>query len=143
VIKRNSLIYVLFFLIPLFNCFLTEQEEDEPEEKTLQNTLWILESFEIDGNVTKPKDEQIYNVQFKDDSTFTGINDCNVFGGEYEVKEGKSIMMLRVGGSKIYCSESLFLEYLEAFRIAKSYEIHKNRLYIYYGDNAKLIFCSE
>ena len=138
--KRISLIYVLFFLVTLFNCFLTEQEENEPEEKNLQNTLWTLEYFDMEGIVSKPKDEQIYNVQFKEDCTFTGINDCNDFGGEYEVKTENSIVILRVGGSKMYCRDSMFLEYLEAFRTAKSYKIHKNRLYIYYGDNSKLIF---
>jgi len=123
--------------------FTSCKSSTEPKALDLLSTLWTLESFHIEGNVIKPQHEQIYNVRFKEGGTFTGINDCNDFGGEYRIERENSMIILSVGGSKMYCRDSKFLDYLEAFRTAKSYKIHKNWLYIYYGDNSKLIFYSE
>jgi len=143
--KRISLIYALFFLILLFSCFLTEQEENEPEEKSLQNTLWTLESFDIDGKIVKPPKDQIYTIQFKNDSTVTGKNDCNDFFANYMIPSDDSLRLEQLVTTEKGCGgdQSISDKYVQAVREAKSYKIHKNRLYIYYGDNSKLIFYGE
>ena len=104
------------------------------------NTVWTLESFDIEGEIVKPHAGQIYTVQFTSDSTFIGNDDCNDFGGKYEVQSDNSLVILEVGGSKVNCPNSLYREYLEAFRNAKSYRITKNILYIFYGNNSRLNF---
>jgi heat shock protein HslJ len=143
--KRISLIYVLFFLVPLFNCFLTEPEENELEEKKLQNIRWILESFDIDGNIVTPPKDQAYTIQFKEDSTVSGKIDCNYFYAKYLITSDNSLRLEQFMVTEIGCGgdQSISDKYVQAVREAKSYEIHKNRLYIYYGDNSKLIFYSE
>jgi len=123
-----------------FNC---NKSPTEPEIGNLVNRLWTLEAFEIENNIVKSPKDQLYTVQFKKNGSFLGINDCNDFGGEYEVKTDNAIIIHSVGGSKVYCLNSMFLEYLEGFRTAKSYEIHKNMLYIYYGNNSRLIFYGD
>ena len=140
--KRISLIYLLFFLIILSNCFLTEQEENEPEEKNLQNTLWILQSFDIDDNITKPPKDQLYTIQFKGDSTVSGKNDCNDFFANYRITSDDSLRLERLVTTKKGCGgdQAISDKYIQGLREAKSYKIHKNYLYIYYGDNSKLIF---
>jgi len=140
---KNAVYFLSCFTLFLLVVGCNKKTTTEPAKKEFLNTLWTLELFNVGGNVIKPQNEQIYNVQFKEDGTFTGINDCNDFGGKYEFKTENSIVILKVGGSKVNCPDSMFLEYLEAFRTAKSYKIHKNKLYIYYGDNSKLIFYGE
>ena len=143
--KRITLIYLLFFLVLIINCFLTEQEENEPEEKNLQNTLWTLKSFDLDGNIVKPPTDQLYTIQFKDDSTVSGKNDCNDFYANYLITSDDSLRLEQLVTTEKGCGgdQSISNKYIQALGDAKSYKIHKNRLYIYYGDNSELIFYSE
>lgn len=143
--KRISLIYVLFFLVPLFNCFLTEHEENELEEKNLQYTRWTLESLDIEGTIVKPPKDQVYTIQFKGDSTVSGKIDCNDFYAEYLITSDNSLRLEQFMVTEIVCGgdQSISNKFSLGLREAKSYKIHKNRLFIYYGDNSKLIFYSE
>ena len=140
--KRISLIYVLFSLVLIFNCFLTEQEENEPEEKTLQNTRWILESFDIDGNIVKPPKDQFYTIQFKEDGTVSGKIDCNEFYAKYLITSDNSLRLEQFMITEIACGgdQSISDKYVHGLGGAKSYNILKNYLYIYYGDNSRLVF---
>jgi len=143
--KRISLIYVLFFLVLIFNCFLTEQEENELEEKNLQNTLWILESFDIEGTIVKPPKDQVYTIQFKEDSTVSGKIDCNDFYAKYLITSDNSLRLEQFMVTEIGCGgdQSISDKYIHGLGDAKSYNILKNYLYLYYGDNSRLIFYSE
>lgn len=138
--KTKNLFIILGFSLMISYC---EKSPTESESKSLLNTLWILESFEIEGEVVKPNKEQVYSVQFEADSTFTGNNDCNDFGGKFEVLSGDSLIIKKVGGSKVNCPNSMYNEYLEAFRNAKSFKINKNYLYIFYGNDSRLNFKGE
>ena len=136
---------MLFFLVLLFNCFLTEQEENELEEKKLQNTLWTLESFDIDGNIIKPPKDKFYTIQFKDNSTVSGKCDCNDFYANYVITSDDSLRMEQFVITYMGCGgdQSISGKYVQGVREVKSYKIHKNYLYLYYGDNSKLIFYGE
>ena len=119
-------------------------EGPEPETKEFLNTLWRLDSFEtIGGDIIKPPKDQIYTIQFEEDGKFYGTNDCNDIGGDYEVKSDQSLIISKVGGSKVYCPNSMFLNYFNALEDANSYELQKNKLYIYYGINSRLNFIGE
>ncbi len=137
----------LFFLcfillISVFQC--KKVEGPELETKKFMNTLWRLESFEIiGGEIIKPPKDQIYTIQFKEDGKFYGTNDCNDIGGDYEVKSGQLLIISKVGGSKVNCPNSLYLDYFNAIEDANSYELQKNKLHIYYGNNSRLNFIGE
>ena len=123
--KRISLIYVLFSLVLIFNCFLTEQEENEPEEKTLQNTRWILESFDIDGNIVKPPKDQFYTIQFKEDGTVSGKNDCNDFFANYLIPSNDLLRLEQLVTTKKGCGgdQSISDKYIQGLGDAKLYKI--------------------
>jgi len=131
--------YIVLLCLLLITC----KSATETESKAFLTTVWTLESLNIEGEIVKPPDGQLYTIQFKKDSTFTGKNDCNDIFGEYEIKSNNSLVIFKVGGSKANCPNSMFLTYLDAIRSAKSYKIEKNRLYIYYRNNSILIFTDK
>jgi len=144
---RTTICIFLFLcfilLISIFQC--KKVEGPELETKKFMNTLWQLESFEIiGGEIIKPPKDQIYTVQFEEDNSFFAKSDCNEIVGNYEVKSGGSLIINIFAKTKIYCGkESLDKKYFEALDVVKSYEIDKNRLYIYYGTNSRLNFIGE
>jgi len=87
----RTTIYIFLFLcfILLVSAFQCKKKVEGPELETkkFMNTLWRLESFEtIGGEIIKPPKDQIYTVQFEEDSSFFGKSDCNEIVGNYEVK---------------------------------------------------------
>ncbi len=140
-----KIIIFFFFIILMSHMLLIYNCNKSPTESDIEdlvNKLWTLESFLINGKIIKPPDTQIYNVQFKENGRFSGVNDCNDFGGEYEIKSD-NLIIIYAGGSEANCPNSMYREYLEAFSTAKSYKIIKNNLNIYYGTNSALIFYRE
>jgi len=139
---------ITMYLLPCLALilFLTcdNTNENESEDKEFLNTLWTLESFKIEGKKIIPVEDQIYTIQFKEDSSFVAISDCNEIVGNYETKSSGLLIINIFATTKIYCGEeSLDKKYYEALGVVRSYKIDKNRLYIYYGSNSKLIFTSE
>ncbi len=115
----------------------------EPETKELINTLWKLELFETNSGVIIPPKDQTYNIKFDDDNTLNGMNDCNEISGYYKLKSNY-ITIDSIATTKVYCGEaSMDDKYIEALYKAKSYQITQNKLYIYYGNNSKLLFIGE
>ena len=100
--KTKKYIFMLCFSFLIFSC---KQSPTESESKPFLNTLWTLESFDISGEIINPLENQIYNIQFKDDSTFTGQSDCNEIGGKYRIVDKNQIEIIKIGTTKIYCGE--------------------------------------
>jgi len=104
-----------------------------------------LDSFEtIGGDIIKPPKDQIYTIQFEEDGKFYGTNDCNDIGGDYEAGPNKSLRIVRLGTTFAYCGkESMYSEYYKAIHNLYSYDIYKNKLHLYYGNNSRLNFIGE
>ena len=138
--KTTNFIVLLCFSLLLFHC---SNSPTESETKLLLNTLWTLESFEIDDEINRPPEDQIYNIKFKDDSTFSGRNDCNDIGGRYEIKQGGVMEITKLGTSFVLCGDkSMFKEYYGALDLIFSYKVHQNKLLLRYGEHSVLNFNS-
>lgn len=139
--KITNFIILLCFAFLLYHC---KKSPTESETKPLLNTLWTLESLEIDGEVVKPQENQIYNIQFKDDSTFSGRNDCNDIGGSYTFEQSGVMKVSKLGTTFANCGDkSMFREYYNAFEQIFSYEVDKNKLLLRYGEDSALNFISK
>jgi len=140
--KITSLIILTSYVLLLFNC---NKSPTESEPKDLLTTLWTLESFNIEGNIVKPPNDQLYTIQFKIDSTVSGKNDCNDFYANYLVTSDNYLRFEQLVTTKKGCGgdQSISEKYIQGLYGAKSYKIHKNSLYIYYGNESTLIFYSE
>jgi len=122
--------------------FLSCKSSTEPKAMDFLKTLWTLESFDIEGNIVKPPKDQVYTIQFKEDSSVSGKNDCNDLFANYLITSDDSLKLERLVTTKKGCGgdQSISDKYIHGLHYAKSYEIHKNRLTIYYGTNSKLTF---
>ena len=139
--KTRNFIILLCFSFLISYCKKTPTES---ETEPFLNTLWTLESFDISGEIIKPPEEQVYNIQFKDDSTFSGRNDCNDIGGRYEIKQSGVMDITKLGTSFALCGDkSMFREYYGSLEQIFSYEIDKNKLLLRYGDYSILNFISK
>ena len=132
--------FVLFFLA--VGC--KDKTLIEPPIKEFLNTLWTLESFDVEGEVVTPPKDQIYTIQFKNDSTFSGKSDCNDIWGHYTLGQNHSLTISNLVTTKKGCGEkSMGERYFEALLVVKSYRIDTNKLSIYYGQNSKLNFIDK
>jgi len=104
----------------------------------------MLESFNIEGEIVKPPQDQSYYIQFKEDSTFSGKSDCNEIFGNYIFDLDSSLIIMQIVTTKIFCgTQSVGEKYFDAIHIARAYKIEDNKLSIYYGINSKLNFIGE
>lgn len=142
---KNGIYFGLCFILLSLACILDKEKSVEYDEKELLNTLWTLETFYSDGNIVSPPEDQVYTIQFKKDSTVSGKNDCNDFYANYLIASDDSLRLEQLVTTEIGCGgdQSFSDEYIQGLRDAKSYSIRKNYLYIYYGDNSRLIFYGE
>lgn len=138
--KNLNLITFLSIFLFIVSC-----NDSGTETKTIDllNRVWALKAFEVNGIQDLPPDGQVYNIQFKPDYKFTGINDCNSISGEFELNLN-NITLDNIISTEVYCGkESLDYRYLEALRGAESFKIENDELSIYYQTSSKLIFISE
>lgn len=143
------LIYIGFYIILLsLSCELDKDphvQSLEPDKNELMNTLWTLESFNVDGKIIKPPKDQCYTIQFKDDSTVLGKNDCNDIVGIYTLETGGKINFTKLGTTFANCGDkSMFREYYSALEQVYFYEIiDKNKLILRYDEDKTLTFISS
>ncbi len=139
--KTINIVILLCFSFLIFHC---KNSPTESETKPLLDTIWKLESFDIDGVITKPPEDQVSNIRFLKDNTFSGRSDCNEIYGQYTINSGNTLNIDNIATTKIYCgTESLYDNYLEALHTVRSYELVKNQLYVHYENNSKLNFTGE
>ena len=133
---------LIFSTLLLFTSSCSDSATETNSLK-LFNTLWVLDAFKVNGLLDIPPDDQVFNIQFKADRIFTGINDCNDISGEFSLNSN-NITINRIITTDMYCGkESLDYRYLEALSGAETYKIEKNKLSIYYQTNSRLIFIGE
>ena len=139
--KTINFIVLLCFSFLFLHC---KNSPTESEAKPLINTVWKLESFNSNGEITKPPESQVYSIRFLKDYTFSGQSDCNEIYGNYTINSENSLTIDSMVTTKIYCgSESFGDNYFEALHFVKSYELVKNQLFIHYGNDSKLNFTDE
>jgi len=126
--------------------FMLSCKESSTEYKTESfiKTLWTLESFEISGKINNPPEGQRYNIAFLENGTFSGQSDCNEINGYYTINSEYLLTIDSIVTTEKYCgTESLGDNYFKALRVAKSYELSENKLFIHYGIDSKLNFIVE
>ncbi|MBC8344651.1 MAG: META domain-containing protein [Candidatus Marinimicrobia bacterium] len=132
--KRIQNIYIILLFTFLFiSC--------EDYSDNLTDKIWTLQSFEPNGEGKTPvnKDE-VYNLEFFDDSTLVGIMDCNHYDGIYYIFGEDSLNIYNNGITYVYCGkESKFNYYFKAIHSVVTYQIRNNRLILFYdGGKSKL-----
>jgi len=140
-VKVKSIIYLIIIMILSNNC---SDSSTEPMSNELINRLWTLESFEIDGEVIQPPEDQTYNIQFFADSTMKGLSDCNEIGGKFKIFYNNQIEIFEFRTTEIYCGSSMLNDnYTVAIREVKSFIIDEKMLVLNSSKNVTLNFIGE
>lgn len=139
--KKTKFILLIILLLFLNGC---KDTATDAETKELLNTLWTLESFETDGEVIVPPEDQIYNIQFFADSTMKGQSDCNEIVGEYIIFNNNQMEILEFRTTEIYCgSDMLNDNYTVAIKEVNSFVFNGKMLILYSSQNIILSFIGE
>ena len=141
---KKAIYLFQYFVLFLLAVGCKDKTLIDPPIKEFMNTLWTLESFEVEGEVIMPPKDQIYTILFKDDSTFTGKADCNDIFGKYLISSDQSIKVIKIGTTFAYCGKnSMYTNYYSALDNIYSYRIDTTQLYLYYAKSSRLIFIHE
>ena len=119
---------MLLFISFTLNVFVSCKNPKEPDGFIFLNTLWTLESIEANGEIIRPPSDQIYNVQFYEDGTFTGRNDCNDIQGEYKLIGNQGLEIEHFGGTKVFCIDSIDNVFKDSLKGTNLYSIDSNKL---------------
>jgi len=115
-----------------------KKPETKAEDVTLEDVIWILESF---GNLDNPNfvlEDTEVTIKFDSASgQFEGSAGCNSYFGSYEVDEDKLSIKQPVGQTERACLEPIMeqeTQYLTALQDAEHYEIDGDQLQIFCDD---------
>jgi heat shock protein HslJ len=108
-----------------------QQEQHQP--KSLPNTGWQLESFEVQNGPTDKIDrsEEQYILSFGKEPVVEAVADCNKCRGEYSYSEDDSIS-ISLSCSREACNRSA--EFSGALNVADTYTMKDSVLQILYTD---------
>lgn len=118
---------VLCISLVFICCSPTTPGEENTEEENLQNTLWILEAVETEGEIVDPPQGQIYTIKFQTDTTIRGKNDCNELFAQYTILLGDLLQIDQLVTTKKGCGgdQDYSEKFIQALANTKSYKIKK------------------
>jgi heat shock protein HslJ len=121
------------------------QKDSTKQEASLEDTVWVLQSYGEPGNLKDIITDTEITVEFvSSEGTVKGSAGCNSYFGSYEVEDSQLSIPGPIGATEMYCAEPEGVmdqeqEYLATFQSAESYEINDDELRINCG-NQVLIF---
>jgi heat shock protein HslJ len=114
-------------------------------QKSLVDTLWVLESFGDPAKPSTPETGTIITAQFAEDGLLSGVAGCNNYTTSYVAKDGS--MEIKMPASTMRaCTKGMEQEatYLQALTNAESYTIEGTTLEITYdGGQGVLRYSSQ
>ena len=143
--RGNSLeLYVRRRLVMKFQAPSKQSPVEPDDTATLENRKWVLDTIRGAAvSDTGPKAFVIFDPQKR---SAGGDSSCNVFGGSYSAT-GSNLKIIDVVATMRACIEDdrmrIEREFLDGLRATNRYEIQNNRLTLYQGRRALLVFVGE
>ncbi len=137
----KKLVKIMLISLLIIACNETSTENNNLENlKNLENTSWVLKSFNINGANVTPPINQTYEISFLEDNRIEGINDCNEILGIYKI-EKNNIKFVNLGTSFANCgNKSMYKTFYSGLWTSKTYVVKKNKLVLNFDKNSKLLF---
>lgn len=132
---KRQIIAVLVFFLFILSCRTTDY--------SIENRRWFLEEIEGDREIVLLNDKLPY-IEFDLESSKIGGNaSCNSFFTDYII-EGNSVQFGLIVTTLMACQDDTNQEhrFLQAMSRIETYEIIENKLFLYEGNEAILIFNS-
>ena len=105
-----------------------------PSQKSLVDTLWVLEAFGKPDNPSAPETGTLITAQFSEEGILSGAAGCNFYTTSYAAKDGRIAIEMPASTMRA-CTKGMEQEaaYLQALTEAESYTINDGTLEITYG----------
>ena len=105
-----------------------------PSQKSLVDTLWVLESFGKPDNPSAPEAGTLITAQFSEEGILSGAAGCNFYTTSYVAEDGRIAIEMPASTMRA-CTKGMEQEaaYLQALTEAESYTINDGTLEITYG----------
>lgn len=118
-------------------------EQETKETLTLEDTIWVLESYGDSNNLNTVLEDTGITAEFKSaEGKIGGSAGCNSYFVGYEINKNELTIIPPIGSTMMACPEPVMEQerkYLEAIEAAESYEIEGDKLRINCGEQV-LIF---
>jgi heat shock protein HslJ len=114
-------------------------------QKSLVDTLWVLEAFGDPAKPSTPETGTITTAQFSEDGILSGMAGCNNYTSSYVAKDGSMTIQMPASTMRA-CTKGMEQEatYLQALTNAESYSIQGTTLEITYdGGQGVLRYTSQ
>jgi len=113
------------------------------QSASLENTIWVLESYGEPGKLHAVLEDTEVTATFDSvEGKVTGSAGCNNYFSGYEVKDNELLIPGPIGATKMSCGEQIDkqeYEYLTTLETSESYQVEGDKLTITCGNNI-LIF---
>ncbi len=105
-----------------------------PSQKSLVDTLWVLEAFGKPDNPSAPETGTLITAQFSEEGILSGAAGCNFYTTSYVAEDGRMEIQMPASTMRA-CTKGMEQEaaYLQALTDAESYTINDGTLEITYG----------
>jgi len=128
---------------PTSNIEVVLEKVGPRETITIEDTVWVLESYGESGNLKAVLEDTDITIEFKSaEGRFSGSAGCNSYGGGYELDRDKLTIPGPIMSTMMACPEPVMdqeREYLSAIGEAEGYEIKGGQLSITSGQKV-LVF---
>jgi heat shock protein HslJ len=103
-------------------------------QKSLVDTLWVLEAFGKPDNPSAPETGTMITAQFSEEGILSGAAGCNRYTTSYVAKDGRMAIEMPAN-TTMACTKGMEQEaaYMQALMEAESYTINGGTLEITYG----------
>jgi len=122
---------------PTSNVEVILQKVGPQETLTLEDRIWMLESYGDRGNLKKLIEDTEITLEFKSaEGQFSGSAGCNRYFGSYGMEGGNLSIPGPIGATEMSCGEEIDKqerEYLSTLQAARFYNIEDGRLTIICG----------
>ncbi len=105
-----------------------------PSQKSLVDTLWVLEAFGKPDNPSAPETGTLITAQFSEEGILSGAAGCNFYTTSFAAKDGRIAIEMPASTLRA-CTKGMEQEaaYLQALTEAESFTINDGTLVITYG----------
>ncbi|MFC2067051.1 META domain-containing protein [Chloroflexota bacterium] len=123
-------------------------EKVGPQETlTLEDTIWVLESYGKKGNLQAVLEGTEITIEFKSaEGKFGGSGGCNNYFGGYEINKNELTIKPPIGATAMACPETIMdqeQEYFKLLETAETFRIQNVKLIINCSGNNGLFFIKK
>ena len=116
-------------------------------EATLEDKVWVLESYGDSGNLKTVLTDAEVSIEFKSaESTIAGSGGCNRYFGGYEINKNELTIIPPIGSTMMACPEPIMdqeQEYFKLLETAETFQIQNGKLTILCSGNKMLVFVAQ